>query len=78
MSRREKGVIKWYSQRKKFGFIVRDNAEIFFYINDCREFIPQENLTVEFETGLDRMSRTKAINIVSVSVGVENENKINL
>ena len=75
MSKREIGTIKWYSPRKSFGFIVgaTDNAEIFFHINDCREFVPEINMTVEYETGFDRIKRLKAMNIERVSVGVDNE-----
>jgi len=67
--RKRKGSVKWFNQKKKFGFILsKDNAEVFFHINDCKNFTPKENMTVEFETGLDRMSRKKAINIVGVGV----------
>ena len=72
----ERGSIKFFSEQKKYGFITRDkeNAEVFFHINDCEEFEPRKDLTVEFEIGKDRQDRTKAIRIkrvdVDVSVGV--------
>lgn len=74
MSKRINGVIKWYSE-KHFGFLVtaEDNKEVFFHINDCNSFTPQEGAPVEFEMGLDRKGRSKAINIKSVCVGVHHE-----
>jgi len=71
-----KGIIKWYSQ-KHFGFLLtaKDNKEVFFHIDDCNSFTPQEGAPVEFEMGLDRKGRPKATNIksVCVRVGVDNE-----
>ena len=75
---RETGTIKWYSQQKKFGYILNSkaNEEIFFHINDCGELTPEEGLRVEFDLGSDRMGRRKAVNIKSVCVGVSDaENK---
>ena len=79
MNKRKNGTIKWFNWQKKFGFIVSDqeNMEIFFHINDCVGFQPEEELTVEFEMGLDRTNRPKAMNIKVVSVGVRNGNDSN-
>jgi cold shock CspA family protein len=61
---RIKGVVKWYSD-KKFGFLLTDeeHREVFFHVNDCSGFVPQEGLSVEFEMGLDKNGRQKAVNI---------------
>jgi len=39
-----KGVIKWYSTKKHFRFLLtdEDNREVFFYVNDRGDFVPQE------------------------------------
>ena len=67
---RERGVIKWWDDRRKFGFIVKysENSEVFFHVNDC-DFEPVKDMEIEFEMGLDKSGRTKAINIKKVSVG---------
>jgi cold shock CspA family protein len=74
MSMRIRGIIKWYNTKKHFGFIVSDcdNREVFFHINDCKDFDPKEDLPVEFLLGLDSRGRQKALNIRTVTVGVEN------
>lgn len=74
MSKRIKGIIKWYHTKKHFGYLLSDNKEVFFHVNDCGDLVPQEGTLVEFEMGLDRMGRPKAINITSVCVGVCHEN----
>ena len=72
MSKHIKGIIKWYSD-KNFGFLLtdEDNKEVFFHINDCNSFVPQEGIHVEFEMGLDKNGRPKAINITAYA-GVGN------
>ena len=74
MNKRMRGTIKWYHKEKHFGFILsdEDNREIFFHIDDVQGFAPAENMLVEFEMGLDRMKREKAMNIKTVTVGVNN------
>lgn len=74
MSQRISGRIKWYHKEKHFGFILSDddNREVFFHINDCQGFVPAENIPVDFEMGLDRMKREKAMSIRTVTVGVKN------
>ena len=71
MSIRKSGIIKWYHKEKHFGFILsdEDNREVFFHINDCHKFTPTENMPIEFEMGLDRTKREKAMNIRTVTVG---------
>ena len=68
--KRERGTIKWWNDRRKFGFIIKHSeyAEVFFHINDCIDFEPQEGMEVEFSIGLDKDKRTKAINIKGVCV----------
>ena len=75
MSKHIRGVIKWYSTLKHFGFIVSDcdNREVFFHINDCKDFEPKEDLPVEFLLGLDSWGRQKALSIRTVTVGGSNE-----
>ncbi|MFA5315821.1 MAG: cold shock domain-containing protein [Dehalococcoidales bacterium] len=73
MSQRIGGVIKWYNTKKHFGYLLSDNREVFFHVNDCGDLYPQEGTLVEFEMGLDRIGRPKAINIKSVCVGGSNE-----
>jgi cold shock CspA family protein len=65
---KRKGYIKWYSTKKHFGFLFDrdDNREVFFHVNDCRDFIPRENIVVEFEYGMDYNGRTKAVHIERV------------
>ncbi len=63
-----RGTIKWYHAGKHLGFLVldQDNREIFIHINDCEGFTPETGMIVEFELGLDRMGRPKAIRIKRV------------
>ena len=70
MNKRMRGRIKWYHGKKHFGFIIgdEDNREVFFHIDDCRGFSPEETMPVEFEIGLDRIKREKAMNIRTVTV----------
>lgn len=70
MSDRKKGSIKWFNQKKNFGFIVPDDggADVFFhgseaeknglYADDLRE-----KTKVSFELGSDRQGRSKAVNL---------------
>lgn len=69
------GVVKWYHTEKHFGFIVSDceNREVFFHINDCKAFVPKEEMTVEFLLGLDSRGRKKALSIRPVTVGGNRE-----
>lgn len=75
MSARIAGLVKWYHKDRHFGFIVSngDNREVFFHINDCKEFEPIEELPVEFTLGSDSKGRQKALNIRTVTVGVSDE-----
>lgn len=80
MSKRIRGIVKWYHSQKHFGFLLtdEDNREVFFHVNDCRGFEPKENISVEFDLGLDKRGRAKAINIKKrVCVGVCDENNNN-
>jgi cold shock CspA family protein len=66
---RKTGVVKWWSDSKKFGFISdEDNSEIFYHINDVEHFSPAIGQTVEFEMGKDRNGRIKAVKIRRVGV----------
>lgn len=67
---RIKGIVKWYSMIKHFGFLLtdEDNREVFFHINECQGFSPEEGMNVEFELGKDGRGRTKAMKIVTVGV----------
>lgn len=71
-----RGVIKWYSEDKHFGYLltINENREVFFHINDCTNFVPGEMMPVEFEYGQDRKGRLKAIRINRVCVGGYNDN----
>ena len=73
---RMQGVVKWYSVVKHFGYLltINRNQEVFFHINDCSDFVPEEMMRVEFEYGHDRKGRVKAIRINRVSVGGYNDN----
>ena len=66
-----RGTIKWYHITKHFGFLLADegNREVFFHVNDCRGFVPEEGIYIEFEPGLDRKGRPKAVKINRVCVG---------
>ncbi len=65
MSKSMRGTIKWYHTVKHIGFLVGndDNREMFVHINDCVGFTPEPGMSVEFEVGLDRQGRSKAIRI---------------
>lgn len=68
MSERLKGKIKWMNCRGDFGFILSgDNKEVFFHKSDCLGFFPIEGLQIDFEIGLDKQDRKKAVNIKSAS-----------
>ena len=65
MTKNMRGTIKWYHRAKHIGFLVTDddNREVFIHINDCLGFNPEVGMSVEFEIGLDRKGRSKAIRI---------------
>jgi cold shock CspA family protein len=70
-SKRISGIIKWYHTNKHFGYLLADNREVFFHIDDCGDFTPEEGLMVDFEPGFDNKGRAKAIRITEcVTVGV--------
>ena len=51
MKGRQRGKVKWFSRRKGYGFIIReDGEELFFHRNDIvGEKVPEEGQEVEFE-----------------------------
>ena len=65
MNKSMRGVVKWYHPGKHIGFLVTDqeNRELFMHVNDCAGFIPEVGVVVEFELGLDKQGRPKAIRI---------------
>lgn len=76
MSKRSVGFVKWYHEKKHFGFLIKsdENREVFFHIDDFDEGVnPEINMPVEFDLGFDRQGRSKAMNIKAVTVGVNNE-----
>lgn len=62
------GLVKWFSNEKKFGFIVgSDKQEFFFHISGVTSKIPppMEGEKVEFEV-TDSPKGKRAVNVVVV------------
>ena len=68
-TRRVQGTVKWYSERKGYGFIARDDMDdIFFHNSDIERtgfMTLEEGRVVEFDL-LEADKGPKAINIVAI------------
>lgn len=53
MSEKKSGTIKFFNEKKGFGFIKTDAGDIFVHANDCedKQNLPRENDQVEFVLG---------------------------
>lgn len=60
-----KGTIKWFNEKKGFGFIVPDiaAADVFVHISACDNMQLKEGLKVAYEMGKDREGKTCAQNV---------------
>ena len=63
------GTIKFYNQRKKYGFIkyLYDDKEIFFHISDVKDIY--EGCVISFLTNKGENQKEKATNIAIVADG---------
>ena len=66
MSQKYNGSVKWYNQKKFFGFIVDDKggSDIFMHGTGLPEgYAPQEGEKVTYELDEDRQGRRVAVNV---------------
>jgi cold shock CspA family protein len=65
---KQTGRVKFFAEKKGFGFIVPENdsaQSIFFHISDClSDFEPDKDDVVTFAMGTGRDGRPKAVEIV--------------